>query len=389
MKICLINNLFHPLKAGGAEKIVENLALILVSLGHEVSVVTIGESAFQVVEVDGYKIVSLENKFIYHRINADKQSIFKKLIFHWQNVFSHSHAKQLEEYLLKNKQELVWTHNLSGFGWRAISLINKLNLRHWHQVHDFQLVNPFGTFLFSEKSKLIRLPFKYKIYSHFAKRLFGQTELVVSPSQFLLNFYQQNGFFANCKTAIFPNPFVGNEAKSFLQSNEAKNFLYIGQIEDYKGVVTLVEVFKRIDEKSINLEIIGEGSLLKTLIQVCENDNRIKFLGWKNKSQVTEAIIRNDVVIYPSECFENQPTVIIEAQSLARPVVASNIGGISEMISDQTGLLVAPKQKDEWVKVIQKLIDGHINLKQISINSTVQAAKYSTTEYKKLLSNFL
>ena len=391
MKICLINNLFSPLKAGGAEKIVENIATILTGQGHEVVVLTIGVGKLQSEIKDGYKIVRLANKFIYHRIDSDKQSTIRKFIFHWQNVFCDSHAKQARAFFNGWTPDLIWTHNLSGFGWQINKIIKVMGLRHWHEIHDFQLINPFGTFLLTEKNKLNNLPLVYKIYSSLARKMFNHLELVISPSKFLLDEYKKNNFFNNCRSEIIYNPFIDQSIDVIpLEDAVVKKFLYIGQLEKYKGILTLIAAFRASALEDVELVVVGEGSLISELNEVATKDKRLKVLGWQSTERVKKLISEAQVVVYPSECYENLPTVITESLSLGRPVLASNIGGISEMINDgQTGWLVGAGNEIEWKKILKEITNNQQPLNILSLRAAVEAKRYSINEYSKLLFNLL
>jgi glycosyltransferase involved in cell wall biosynthesis len=66
-----------------------------------------------------------------------------------------------------------------------------------------------------------------------------------------------------------------------------------------------------------------------------------------------------DVVVVPSVCLENQPSVIIEAFAEGRPVVASGIGGIPEMFEDgHGGWLLPPGDVAAWRACLTRLIGG-------------------------------
>lgn len=390
MKIVLVNNLFLPLKAGGAEKIVEHQASLLTKFGHDVSIVTIGANKGLKTDRSTYNIFYLPNKFIYHRIDAFRQNIFKKMIFHWQNIFSCAHSQQLEKLLNELKPDLVWTHNLSGFGWQAVKTINKLNYRHWHQLHDFQLINPFGTFLLSEKNKLNNLPLSLKAYSSLSKKIFNQTEMIIAPSRFVLDVHCNNGFFTNQKKEIIPNPIEDQDLEAEpLNTKTANKFLYIGQLENYKGINTLIKAFHQIDNPNLELRIVGQGSLMQECQVYAQKDKRIFIEGWCDGLKVKQLIKNSDVVLYPSECYENLPTVIIEAQTLARPVIASNIGGIKEMITGKDGLLIEAGDISAWRQAIISFSVGRYNLSDMSNNALVASKKYSIENYYRLLSNFL
>jgi glycosyltransferase involved in cell wall biosynthesis len=85
-----------------------------------------------------------------------------------------------------------------------------------------------------------------------------------------------------------------------------------------------------------------------------------------------------DAVVVPSLCYENSPTVIYESFLAGVPVVASNIGGVGELVKDgENGFLVTPGKRDEWLAAIRKLsneVDAW-RTKSSNIQKTVEPYK--------------
>jgi glycosyltransferase involved in cell wall biosynthesis len=392
MKICLINNLFKPFNVGGAENVVETIAKLLVNAGHDVRVLTIGVAGLKEISLDGYKLVQLENKFIYHRINSQQQNILKKMLWHWQNVFSFMHAQQVEDYFLDWQPDLVWTHNLSGFGWQVVKVINKFALRHWHELHDFQLINPLGTFLYKQKKQLNKLPIHLAVYSWLAKNIFNKIDLVISPSEFLLTSHQNFNFFKDCKTEVLPNPVscLDQEKREVTKINGFVKLLYVGQLEEHKGVRLLLKIFSLINNSNLRLVMVGEGALLEECKRFAQYDGRVEVAGKVDSSLIPRYYRAADVVVYPSECFENMPTVIAEANLCGRMVLASDIGGIGEMIVDGVnGWLIETGNINAWVNAIKKILKNPEDM--INNESRVSSIrlKYSYDEYASKIKELL
>jgi len=114
-----------------------------------------------------------------------------------------------------------------------------------------------------------------------------------------------------------------------------------------KGIEFLLEAFKSISAKhtSIRLRIAGDGSVrsaLETMAQELGIFSHVDFLGQLPEKQITEELRNSDLFVLPS-LAEGLPVSLMEAMATGVPVVATNIGGISELIeSGLSGLLVAP-----------------------------------------------
>ncbi len=110
-------------------------------------------------------------------------------------------------------------------------------------------------------------------------------------------------------------------------------FVYYGRLSEEKGIMTLLEAMKGVNE--IRLKIIGEGPLekaLQTFVQENNLDN-IAFAGYLDGDDLKQAVSRARFVVVPSEWYENSPLVIYESFSMAKPVIGARMGGIPELIS--------------------------------------------------------
>lgn len=132
---------------------------------------------------------------------------------------------------------------------------------------------------------------------------------------------------------------------------------FISRLSVQKDLPTLMMSFNRIVElgMDVNLVIAGEGemeSYVREFIVKKNLGDRIEMLGFQ--SNIPEILSKVDVVMLPSlfECF---PIIILEALCSGTPVIASNVNGIPEVITDsQNGFLVEPGDVDEIVRKVSK-----------------------------------
>ena len=136
----------------------------------------------------------------------------------------------------------------------------------------------------------------------------------------------------------------------------------VARLEPEKGHPTLLEawplVLRQVPESY--LLIVGEGSrreALEAQARELRIAHRVVFTGRRDDVPAVTAAL--DVAVLPSY-REAQGMVILEAMALSRPVVASNVGGIPEMIEDGvTGLLVPPHDPDALAGAIVRLLKNH------------------------------
>jgi len=154
----------------------------------------------------------------------------------------------------------------------------------------------------------------------------------------------------------------------------------VARLEPEKGHTTLLDAWPTVMARvpTARLLIVGEGSMaaqlqdqadaLGLLGEACEGDHcvgtrharpgaAVVFTGRREDVPAVTAAL--DVAVLPSY-REAQGLVILEAMALARPVVASDVGGIPEMIEDGvTGLLVPPHDADALAAAIIRLLTDH------------------------------
>ncbi len=132
-------------------------------------------------------------------------------------------------------------------------------------------------------------------------------------------------------------------------------FVFVGRLEPRKGVVPLLEAFRMLAGQvpSVRLELLGPdtfagsgGEPYETRFRVAGGDDRVTFRGAVEEADLLDAYGRADVVVVPS-LFESFGLVAVEAMMHGAPVIASDVGGLAEIVVDgRTGLLVAPDDVD-------------------------------------------
>ncbi len=135
----------------------------------------------------------------------------------------------------------------------------------------------------------------------------------------------------------------------------------IKSLEPIYGIDTLIKAYAMVKKKYENVQLIigGAGSQLgklKTLAAELKVDHDVKFLGKIEQSELAKLYYTMDIFVMLSN-WESFGVSALEAASCGLPVVASNIGGIKEVVEDRvTGFLVPPQNSDEAAKKIEVLI---------------------------------
>jgi glycosyltransferase involved in cell wall biosynthesis len=159
-----------------------------------------------------------------------------------------------------------------------------------------------------------------------------------------------------------------NQCRNELNLDENKIILLnIGNLETNKGQEYLIKALKKVKEKHSNLllYIIGIGSLRNHLLKLIKNNklnNYVKMVGGnKPSNEMPKWYNSCDLFIIPS-LSEGNPTVMFEALGCGKPIVATKVGGIPEIIiNNNLGLLVEPRNIDQLSESIIQAIEKKWN----------------------------
>jgi len=138
--------------------------------------------------------------------------------------------------------------------------------------------------------------------------------------------------------------------------------LYVGRLAPRKGVHYLLQAMQHIIEHfpEARLVVVGVGPLehhLRDLPKRLGLQNSVMFLGYVSDERIRRLLTIADVVVVPS-IFEGCPLVLLEAMAAGKPVVASAVQGIPEVVKhDFSGLLVKPSNISEIEHAVVRLLE--------------------------------
>lgn len=144
----------------------------------------------------------------------------------------------------------------------------------------------------------------------------------------------------------------------------------VSKLWEGKGHATLMEAVKKLagDIRDVKLVIVGEGYLRSALEETAQRfglGDRVLFTGFQ--MDVSEIIAAFDVAVLPS-FFEGMGRVILEAMAMAKPVVASRVGGIPDLVEDGlNGFLVPPGNADALAAAIRRLLTDEALARKMGI----------------------
>jgi glycosyltransferase involved in cell wall biosynthesis len=159
-------------------------------------------------------------------------------------------------------------------------------------------------------------------------------------------------------------PEKGSFRGKFSISSDKAIILYLGRIHRIKGLSVLVEAFAKLLKQSTNVKLVivgpddGYMNELRTLCNASDLRDNVLFSNPLHGREKLEAYVDADVVVIPS-FYETFPLTVLEAYMCAKPVVASDVGGLSEIVvHGSTGLLFRPSDSDELAYCLTSLVDN-------------------------------
>ena len=159
--------------------------------------------------------------------------------------------------------------------------------------------------------------------------------------------------------------------------------LCLGRLDEQKGQTCLLRAVARLlpELPGIKLLIAGSGpdeALLTALAASLGIAGRVYFLG--QRRDLAELFELTELLVMPS-LFEGLPFAMLEAMAAGKPVLASDVGGVSEALRDgETGVLVPPGDVDALVQALAKLLAEPETLRRMGLRGRDEVAQRFTRE---------
>jgi len=141
-------------------------------------------------------------------------------------------------------------------------------------------------------------------------------------------------------------------------------FLFVGTLRAIKGLTTLLQAFRALPEmqrRRARLVLIGDGDLeaeLRARIERFGMTEQVSLLPPVPHAEIPRWVGACDCLVLPST-MEGYPNVLVEALAAARPVIASRVGGIPEIVVDgATGILVPPGEAWPLTDAMLRMLEG-------------------------------
>jgi glycosyltransferase involved in cell wall biosynthesis len=396
----LLINTYHYSR-GGAETHVFALAELLRSHGHEVRFfgmnhrdnVPCEDSEFWVPEID---FVDLNE----HKTPRAAWRVLERTVY-YRNA-----RRQLDRMLATWVPDVAHIHGIHGH--ISPSVLDSLAAHRVPTVwtlHDYRLLCPNTHFLSNGRvceecrdnrywkcmanrckkgSVAASAVAATEGYVHRFLRIQSKVSVFIAPSQFLRCKFLEFGY--SPEKIRFVRNFLPGRLEHFPPKTSGPA-AYIGQLAPWKGVETAITAISSLPGRQ--LLVVGDGPDRDRLGRIAERlgvGDRVRFTGALDRAGVVEALETCAFVSVPSVWYENCPYSVMEALAAGRPVVASDIGGLPELVADgQNGLIVRPGDADALAAAMSSLWDDPSLLERMSAGAVVASMEYAEERYYQSL----
>lgn len=380
MKILMLHG--HYSDIGGSEVVINHQITGLRKRGHEVLFFCFGNK-----DIDEKNLIVI------------KEPESNLLRYVYQFLMNPKGYAKLKQTIKSFNPDIIHLHNIDKHILTFLLPVRKY--KSIRSIHDFGNICPSFWGIYKDDQKICEQgigfkcikhrclnPFLYPFYYYLFKiKHYFQKRMVhgyIAASYLMKKYMEQQGF-KNISVA----PYFTNSSCESPGSSAGKHVLYVGKLEENKGCESLIKAFRIVVDHipKAKLTIVGSGTQenkLKSLSRYLNISKDINFVGSVSNNEIAKYYRDSAVVVVPSICMDNSPIVIYEALSFGKPVVATNRGGIPELIKNgHNGFLVHANNPQEMADAIINVISekNAESYKVIAGNAVASSLRYSLDKY--------
>lgn len=356
MKILMVTE-WHPSTIGGIQRHVRELSAHLMKKGFEVAILT---------KANSKKINATENKYAFPIIEVEP-------ITPIQSIITPPSLSKLKKAIEDYSPDIIHAHHaFTPMPLLALYMAEKMKMPKILTNHSIA-----GN---SKDSLLTLMSCKGLI---FLRYFISKADKIISVSKSAAKF-MENLLGNKVENIIIPNGVDVNRFKPSRREEDKATILFVGRLVHRKGVQVLIKAFSKVVKKipEAKLIIVGEGymkPLLQIQVKKLRLNGKVKLLGKVADSELPKIYQEATLVVIPSLYRESFGMVALEAMASGKPVIATKVGGLPEIIRDgRNGFLIPPGDHKELAeKIILLLSNKEMSLKMGITGRKIAVEKYS------------
>ena len=379
MRILIVN--YRYFISGGPEKYMFNIKKKLEDEGHEVIPFSVHSNKNVETEYSKYFVepIGSRDATYFDECKKTPKTIMQMLS---RSIYSFEVKRAIQKEIRDVKPDLVYIiHFVNKLSPSVIKGAKQMGVPVVLRLSDYFLLCPRFDFLRDKKvcedclnkgyyscikhrcvknslfASCIRV-FSMKI--HKLMNVYKYVDAFITPSNFLKEKLVNNGFDKN-KIHLIPT-----FTKSKLEEKEqfiGDYGLYFGRISEEKGVETAIYAYEKLPNHKLKImgdDTTDEAKRLKKYVED-KNIKNIEFLGFKGGTELEEIIKKSRFTLIPSIWYDNLPNTALESFMYSKPVIASNIGSLPELVVDEeNGYLFETNNADDLKEKILRLDDDKL-----------------------------
>ncbi len=403
MRIIIAN--YRYFIAGGPEKYMFKFMDAAREMGVEVIPFSVNNPQNEKTPYSKYFAKPRSNQLMY----ADtKKSISNLVGMIRATVWNYDAESRLRHLIRDTRPDAVFIlHEVNHLSPSIIRAAKKEGVRVVHRISDFFMFCPKYDFLCENEICEACLHGDYKkaiehkcvknskagtILRVLAMKLYAATKVFEDVDQFICTCKFSKGKLIEGgipeKKIVCVPTFIDASKITPCYEND-KYFLFLGRMAHQKGAIYAIEAMKYLRDTDYVLKITGQISESdedqKIWKYIKENglENKVVFTGFKHGKELEELISRATCVVCPAIWYENMPNTVIEAYAYGKPVVASRVGSLAEIVqNEKTGLLFEMKNSKDMSEKLRCFVDDDMLSKTLGENARHMCeTEYSMQEH--------
>lgn len=191
-----------------------------------------------------------------------------------------------------------------------------------------------------------------KVYTGLEKVLAGFTDGLIFESDFARRRYGERIRADGIPIRVIANGLASGDFETVTPQKDATDFLFVGELRHLKGVDVLLEALARLSEQTpVTATLIGDGPDASLFREKAGRLGLAESVTFPGAEPAHAAFQRGRCLIVPSRA-ESFPYIVLEAGAARLPLIATNVGGIPEMVEGTAVSLIAP---DDVGALIEKM----------------------------------
>ena len=355
----------------------------------------------RLLEENGHQVI----QYTRHNSELKNQNVLQKLLLPLSTIFNLRTYREVKQKIREEQIDVVHVHNTLNLISPSVyyaALSCKVPVV--QTLHNFRMLCPCGTFYRDGHicedclEKGLDCAVRYKCYRGsrvqtlgiVASTLFHRWTGIYRKIHYIcltefnrekllmLNRGRRKPLIDAKKTYIKPN--FTFSSSSAAQKTAGSYYLFVGRMEEIKGIDLLLEAFSELPE--VELHVAGSGKEAYEQYLQERDIHNIKLLGFLNREQIKSEYAGAKALVITSQCYEGFPVVITEAFSNRVPVIAGNMGNSGDLVEEGvTGIHFQYNDANDLVSAVRRF-------EQMDTRSLRENAQQKFTDYLSHSANY-